>query len=212
MKRDFNKNKFNLSTKLKTHSDCDFKFQTPEKLLLIKYSENFKTTQNYQLVQTLYKTHNFEYSSLNYQIKSKKLQFEKIKQQFPKFTISQNNKTGHKLQRNSCPRLSTSLEFQVQTQKNYNKYLIQPQMIEQNKNNQTKLNPILSNEVFFEKQTESYFQYPLHPLPKTTQSYQKQYSAFIKNKGPKIGDVTQMKNWRQSVLKKINQCKSQLQN
>ncbi|CAD8108072.1 unnamed protein product [Paramecium sonneborni] len=214
---DYNKNKQNLPTKWKTNSNHDIKSKIQEKLLLNKNSQNQRSHQNFQFAQTSYKTDYPGYSPPNYKTKQEKFKFEKIQQQFPTFTSTQTYQMGKTFNRKFCPRLSTSTEFSQQTQTNYNKNFMWPQIIEQtqNKNNNSKLNPISSKGVIFEKQTESYFQYPLHPVPKTTKPYhQQQYSAIIKRDilGPRIGDVTQMKNWRQSVLKKkMNQFRSQSQ-
>ncbi|CAD8193082.1 unnamed protein product [Paramecium pentaurelia] len=219
---DFNMNKFKQPIKCKTRYENDFLQKTNEKVQLNKNSiyENYKSPQHFQFSQTSYKTDFTGYAPQNYNVKIDKLKYDKAKQQIATLISYKTNDTNFefnpKLNRMTAPRLSTSTEQIIQPQKNYNQIFGWPQIIEQPqncKNNYSKLNPLSSKGMFLDKQSESYFQYPLHPLPKSSKTYLKQYSTIIKRdiQGPRIGDVTQMKNWRQSVIKKMNHLRRQSQ-
>ncbi|CAK94615.1 unnamed protein product (macronuclear) [Paramecium tetraurelia] len=220
---DFNMTKFQSPIKCKTRNDYDSQQKSNDKIQPNKNSfyENYKSPQHQQFAKTSYKSDFTGYAPQNYNVQTEKLKYEKAKQQIAtliSYKINDNNyEQNQKMNRLTAPRLSTSTEIRIQAYKNYNQALEQPQLIEQTqncKNNYSKLNPLSSKGIFFEKKSESYFQYPLHPLPKSSKTFLKQYSTIIKKdiQGPKIGDVTQMKNWRQSVIKQMNHLRRLSQN
>ncbi|CAD8207441.1 unnamed protein product [Paramecium pentaurelia] len=227
MHGDFNMNKFMLPTKWQSQYGRDFPLKQKERQEIIKNTvyEDYKSPQTSEFSKTSYKTHFSAYPPKDYNPKLERRKYEKSELQFATLTTYKANhfdfQSNFKPEKVTASKHLTTGGLSLSSQTLYKTEYQWPQPIEQPtncKNIYSKLNPIQSSGIFFDKQRDVYNQFPIDPISKQTPysqtpTYQKQYISTTKNdfQGVRLGEVTQMKNWRQSVIRRMNQLRKQSQ-
>ncbi|CAD8117562.1 unnamed protein product [Paramecium sonneborni] len=227
MHGDFNMNKFILPKKWQSQYGRDFPHKQKDRQEIIKNTiyEDYKSPQTSEFSKTSYKSQYSAYPPKDYNPKLERRKYEKNDLKFATLTTYKANhfdfQTNQKPEKLIASRLLTTGGLSLSNQTLYKTEYQWPQPIEQPsncKNIYSKLNPIQSSGIFFDKQRDIYSQSPLDSISKLvpysqTPTYQKQYVSITKNdfQAAKLGEVAQMKNWRQSVIRRMNQLRKQSQ-
>ncbi|CAD8085034.1 unnamed protein product [Paramecium primaurelia] len=227
MHGDFNMNKFILPTKWQSQYGRDFPLKQKERQEIIKNTiyEDYKSPQTSEFSKTSYKSQFSAYPPKDYNPKLERRKYEKSELKFATLTTYKANhydfQTNYKPEKVTASKHLTTGVLSLSCQTLYKTEYQWPQQIEQPsncKNIYSKLNPIQSSGIFFDKQRDVYSKFPVDPICKSapyqqTPTYQNQYVSTTKNdfQGTKFGEVTQMKNWKQSVIRRMNQLRKQSQ-
>ncbi|CAD8206459.1 unnamed protein product [Paramecium pentaurelia] len=227
MHGDFNMNKFILPTKWQSQYGRDFPLKQKERQEIIKNTiyEDYKSPQTSEFSKTSYKSQFSAYPPKDYNPKLERRKYEKSELKFATLTTYKANhydfQTNYKPEKVTASKHLTTGGLSLSCQTLYKTEYQWPQPIEQPsncKNIYSKLNPIQSSGIFFDKQRDIYSKFPVDPICKSapyqqTPTYQNQYVSTTKNdfQGTKFGEVTQMKNWKQSVIRRMNQLRKQSQ-